>query len=122
MAGLVSSGTTRGEPLFVPGSASFASGLAGQVTAIGWLGSKSTWAPEPREGSVTFELISQRGKGYLKTAQTLLRAAQTMADRAIADRLKALAEDYQRQTEKVSYVGATKAFARPADREGERRT
>jgi len=71
---------------------------------------------------VTFEQISQRGKGYLKTAQTLLRAAQTMADRAIADRLKALAEDYQRRTEKVSYVGATKAFARPADHEGERRT
>jgi hypothetical protein len=40
-AGLVSSGTTRGEPLFVPESASIASEFAGQVTSIGWAGSKS---------------------------------------------------------------------------------
>jgi hypothetical protein len=32
---LVSSGTTRGEPRFVPRSASIASELAGKVTAIG---------------------------------------------------------------------------------------
>jgi hypothetical protein len=32
MASSVSSGTTRGEPLFVPGSASIASDLAGQAT------------------------------------------------------------------------------------------
>jgi hypothetical protein len=44
--------------------------------------------------------ISRRGKEYLKTAQTLLRAAQTMTDRAIAGQLKALADDYQRQAEK----------------------
>jgi hypothetical protein len=42
-----------------------------------------------------FLQISPRGKEYLKTAETLLRAAQTMADRAIAGQLKALAEDYQ---------------------------
>ena len=37
--------------------------------------------------------ISQRGKQYLKTAQTLLRAAQSMTDHAIAGQLKALADD-----------------------------
>jgi hypothetical protein len=41
MASLVSSGTTRGEPRFVPRSASIASELAGRVTAIGWAGSRS---------------------------------------------------------------------------------
>jgi hypothetical protein len=32
---------------------------------------------------MTFQ-ISRRGKEYLETAQTLLRAAQTMTDRAVA--------------------------------------
>jgi hypothetical protein len=41
MVSLGSSGTTRGEPPFVPGSALIASELAGQVTAIGCHGSKS---------------------------------------------------------------------------------
>jgi hypothetical protein len=41
MAGLVSSGTTRGERPFVPRSALIASDLAGQVTGIGCPGSKS---------------------------------------------------------------------------------
>ena len=40
--------------------------------------------------------ISKRGKEYLETAQTLLRAAQTMTDRAIAGLLKALADDFAR--------------------------
>ena len=35
--------------------------------------------------------ISQRGKEYLTTAQTL-----TMTDQAIATQLKALADDYER--------------------------
>src|SRR4030081_1456087 len=48
--------------------------------------------------------ISQRGKEYLETAQTLLRAAQTMTDRAIAGQLKALADDYQRRAEKASFA------------------
>lgn len=43
MASLVSSGTTRGEPSFVPRSASMASEFAGKVTAIGWAGSRSPW-------------------------------------------------------------------------------
>jgi hypothetical protein len=64
--------------------------------------------------------ISQRGKEYLKTAETLLRTAQTMTDRAIADQLKALAEDFQRRAEKASHVGAAKALARSAaNAEGE---
>ena len=58
--------------------------------------------------------ISQRGKEYLETAQTLLRAAQTMTDRAIANQLKALAEDFQRRAEKASHVDAAKALARSA--------
>jgi hypothetical protein len=57
--------------------------------------------------------ISQRGKEYLETARTLLRAAQTMTDRAIAGQLKALADDYQRRAEKASHV-AVKASARSA--------
>ncbi len=50
----------------------------------------------------------------------LLRAAQTMTDRAIAGQLKALADDYQRRAEKASHVDAAKAFARSAaNAEGE---
>jgi hypothetical protein len=56
--------------------------------------------------------ISQRGKEYLKTAQTLLRAAKTMTDQAIAGQLKALADDYERRAEKASHVDAVKALAR----------
>jgi hypothetical protein len=60
--------------------------------------------------------ISQRGKEYLETARTLLRAAQTMTDSAIAGQLKALADDYQRRAEKASHVDAAKASARSAAR------
>ena len=55
--------------------------------------------------------ISPRGKEYLETARTLLRAAQTMTDSAIAGQLKALADDYQRRAEKASHVDAAKASA-----------
>ena len=58
--------------------------------------------------------ISQRGKQYLRTAETLLRAAQTMIDRTIAGQLKALADDYQRRAEKAPHVDAAKASARSA--------
>ena len=58
--------------------------------------------------------ISQRGKEYLKTAETLLRAAQTMTDQAIAGRLKALVDDFQRRAQKASHVDAAKALARSA--------
>jgi hypothetical protein len=75
---------------------------------------------------MTFQM-SQRGKEYLKTAQTLLGAARTMTDRVIAGQLKALADDYERRAEKASHVDADKAFARSAARaaaiaEGEWRT
>jgi hypothetical protein len=58
--------------------------------------------------------ISRRGKEYLETAQTLLRAAKTMTDGAIAGQLESLADDYQRRAEKASYVDAAKALARSA--------
>src|ERR1700747_2805711 len=60
---------------------------------------------------MTFQ-IARRGREYLKAVQTLLHAAQTITDRAIADRLKALADDYERRAEKVSHVDAAKEFAR----------
>jgi hypothetical protein len=59
--------------------------------------------------------ISQRGKQYLETAQTLLRAAQTMTDAAVAVQLKAIAEDYERRSEKASRDDAVKASARSAE-------
>jgi hypothetical protein len=62
---------------------------------------------------MTFQ-ISQRGKQYLKTAQTLLRAAQTMTDSVVAGQLEALANDYQQRAEKASHVDAAKASARLA--------
>jgi len=54
--------------------------------------------------------IPQRGKEYLETAQTLLRAAKTMTDSAIAGQLKALADDYQRRAEKASHVDRMEEF------------
>jgi len=53
---------------------------------------------------MTLQQISQRGKEFLKTAGSLLGAAKTMTDRAIADQLKDVAEDYQRRAEKASHV------------------
>ena len=61
---------------------------------------------------MTFMQISQRAKEYLKTAETLLCAAQTMTDRAIAGQLKALADDYERRAEKASRDDAAKVLAR----------
>ena len=58
--------------------------------------------------------ISQRGKEYLEIAQTLLRAAKSMTDSAIAGQLKALADDYERRAEKASHVDEAKALARSA--------
>jgi hypothetical protein len=56
--------------------------------------------------------ISRRGREYLETAQTLLRSAQTMTDRAIAGQLEALTEDYERRAEKASHDDAAKVLAR----------
>ena len=58
--------------------------------------------------------ISQRGRQYLKTAETLFRTAQTMTDRMVAAQLKALADDYERRAEKASRIDAAKALARSA--------
>jgi len=58
--------------------------------------------------------MSRRGKQYLKTALTLLRAAHTMTDEAVARQLKALADDYERRAEKASKDDAAKALARLA--------
>ena len=58
-------------------------------------------------------------KEYLDTARTILRAAQTMTDRRVADQLKALAEEYERRAEKAAHAGAVKALARSAARERE---
>jgi hypothetical protein len=60
--------------------------------------------------------ISQRGKEYLKTAQTLLRTAKTMTDQAIAAQLKALADDYERRAERATLDDAARALARSAER------
>jgi hypothetical protein len=60
--------------------------------------------------------MSQRGKEYLKTAQTLLRTAEAMTDNAIAAQVKALADYYERRAEKVSLDDAAKALARSAER------
>jgi hypothetical protein len=65
-----------------------------------------------------FQQISQRGKECTRTAETLLRAAQTMTDRAIAGQLKALAEDYERRAEKASHVKA-KVLTRSAANAGD---
>jgi hypothetical protein len=62
---------------------------------------------------MTFE-ISRRGKQYLRTAETLLRTAQTMTDRVVATKLKALADDYERRAEKASLVDAAKELAQSA--------
>jgi hypothetical protein len=56
--------------------------------------------------------ISQRGKEYLETARTLLRAAKTMTDQAVASQLRALAADYQNRARKALHVDATKALSR----------
>jgi hypothetical protein len=58
--------------------------------------------------------ISKRGKEYLKTAQTLLSTAKTMTDQVIANQLKALADDYERQAKKASCGDAAKALTRSA--------
>jgi len=48
---------------------------------------------------------------YLETARTLLRIARNMTDQTIADRLRALAEDYERRAEKASRTDVGEAVA-----------
>ncbi len=58
-------------------------------------------------------------KEYLDTAETILRAAQTMTDQRVAGQLKALAEDYERRAENAAHADAARALARSAARESE---
>jgi hypothetical protein len=48
-------------------------------------------------------------KEYLGTARTLLRIARNMTDKAIAGRLKALAEDYERRAHKAEIAESAEA-------------
>ena len=81
---------------------------------------------QPHERThMNFELGAYGGdmlsKECLGTARTLLRVARNMTNRTIADRLRALAEDYERQAEKASLADAASALAllvARADREG----
>lgn len=50
-------------------------------------------------------------KEYLDMARTLLRVTRNTTDQTIADRLKALAEDYERRAEQASHADAAKAYA-----------
>ena len=58
---------------------------------------------------MTFQ-ISQPGNECLRTARTLLRAAQTMTDELIAGQLKALADDYERRAEKARLLTRPKLW------------
>ena len=63
--------------------------------------------------------MSRRGQEYLETAQSLLRAARTMTDVAVAARLEMLANDYQRRAEKASTVDAARSSSRSTSAEYE---
>lgn len=58
-------------------------------------------------------------KEYLDTARTILRAAREMTDQHAVDRLKALAENYERRAEKAVRTDPARASARPAARDCE---
>lgn len=58
--------------------------------------------------------MSPRGRQYVQTARSLLRAAQTMTDEVVVAQLKALADEYERRAAKTSLADATKALARSA--------
>lgn len=60
--------------------------------------------------------MSRRGKQYMETAQSLLRAARSMTDEVVATRLKLLADDYQRRAEKASSADAARSVTRSAAR------
>lgn len=56
--------------------------------------------------------MSRRGETYLATVQSLLGMARKMTDMAVAGRLEALANDYQRRAEKASADDVQKASER----------
>jgi hypothetical protein len=55
-------------------------------------------------------------KEYLRAAQTLLRMAKKMTDQTIANRLMALADDYERRGRKADGVETAAAVNAPAGR------
>jgi hypothetical protein len=55
-------------------------------------------------------------KEYLYTAHALLRIAKSITDEAIANRLMALAADYERRARKADMVGTADALTLAADR------
>ena len=50
-------------------------------------------------------------KEYLETARSLFRVARNMANQAIADRLRALAQDCERRAGRASHTEAANASA-----------
>jgi hypothetical protein len=59
---------------------------------------------------------------YLDTARTLLRVIGNITDQTIADRLRALAEDYERRSEKAPHAeAAKKMFSGDGSKLSERR-
>ena len=50
-------------------------------------------------------------KEFMKTARSILQAAQAMTDQHVASQLKALAEGYQRRATKAARVDAPKKSA-----------
>jgi hypothetical protein len=56
---------------------------------------------------VELDMVS---KEYLGTASTLLRIAKSMTDQTIADRLRALAEDYERRAQRAGLAESAKAL------------
>ncbi|MGY3076895.1 hypothetical protein ACVWZZ_003266 [Bradyrhizobium sp. LM6.10] len=50
--------------------------------------------------------ISQRGKEYLRKAQTVLRSAKAMTDQVIATQLKARADNYEQRAKRASLDAA----------------
>ncbi|HJZ21679.1 MAG TPA: hypothetical protein VJ226_12015 [Bradyrhizobium sp.] len=60
--------------------------------------------------------VSQRGKEYLEAARTLLQTAKSMSDQVIANRLTALAQDYELRAVKATHADAARALARSAAR------
>lgn len=69
--------------------------------------------PVKRSDDVILE-TNMLSEQYLKTASTLARVAREMADQTIADRLRALAEHYERQAERASTMDSAGASGRPS--------
>jgi hypothetical protein len=60
-------------------------------------------------------------KEYMGTARTLLRIAKDMTDQAMADRLKTLADDYERRGRRADLAESAKALTSLARRGAESR-